>query len=248
MRQVSLSISSREGLGRNAAKRTRNSGRVPGVVYSRHAAPTAISANYPEIKKLLIAVGDATTVVQLTRDGVSSLSIIKEVQKDPLTDKITHVDFQEVKETEKIEVNVTVHLVGESFGVKNENGILDVTSHQLRIRCLPKDIPEFIEVDVTDLKVGENLHVGELKPPAGVEFITRKGQSVVACTEAVAEVASATATPGAAAAGAAAPAAGAAAPAAGAAAPAADAKAAAPAAGAKAAPAAAAKPAAPAKK
>lgn len=236
MRQVSLSIKSREGLGRNAAKRTRTSGSVPGVIYSKHAAPEAVAVDYPEMKRLLVSVGSAAALVELQKDSTKRLSIIKEVQKDPITDKITHVDFQEVKADEKIEVNVTVQLVGESFGVKNENGILDVTSQHLRIRCLPKDIPSYIEIDVTNLKVGQNLHVGELTPPAGVEFRTPKSQSVVACTEAVAEVASATPAAGAAAA---APAAGAAAPAAGAA-PAAAAGAA-PAAGDK-------KPAAPAKK
>jgi large subunit ribosomal protein L25 len=215
MRQVSLTISSRQGLGRNAAKRTRSSGRVPGVVYSRHAAPSAVSVAYPDMKKLLLSVGEATTLIELDREGGKLLTIIKEVQKDPLTDKITHVDFQEVKQDEKIEANVTVRTVGEAFGVKNENGILDLTSHQLRVRCFPRDLPEYIEVDVTELKVGQNLHVGQLKEIPGVEFRTSKGQSVVACTEAVAEVAASTPAAAAAAApaagGAAAPAAGAAA-------------------------------------
>jgi large subunit ribosomal protein L25 len=226
MRQETLPILSRSGIGRNAAKRERTAGRVPGVIYSRHGAPEAVSVDYPAMKKLLVSVGSAAALVELKHGEKSRLSIIKEVQKDPLTDKITHVDFQEVRQDEKIEVNVAVSLVGECYGVKNESGILDITSQQLRIRCLPKDIPSYIEVDVTELRVGQNLHVGEIKAPAGVEFLTPKSQSVVACTEAVAEIASTSSAPAAAAAapkGAAAPAAAAATPAKGAA-PAAPAK------------------------
>jgi len=160
-----------------------------------------------------------------------------------------------VKANETFEIRVAVQPSGEAFGVKSQGGVLEIVTPQLRIRCLPKDLPEVILVDVTELKVGETIKVGELKAVPGVEFLDSKGQPIASCVEPVAEIAAAeVATP---AAGAAAPAAGAAAtPAAGAAAtPAAGAGAGAAAAGAKApaaagakAPAAGAKPAAPAKK
>jgi large subunit ribosomal protein L25 len=197
-------------------------------------------------------VGGRSVLIELTRSDKAdkALSFLQEVQRDPITDKYVHIDFQEVKADEKFEIRVPVQVVGESFGVKNQSGVLEKNVQQLRVRCLPKDLPESVIVDVTELKVGETFKVGSLKPVAGVEFLDPKGQPVVSCVEPVAEIVQevAAATP---AEGAAAPAAGAAAPAAGAAAPAAgDAKgAAAPAAGAKAAaPAAGAKPAAPAKK
>ena len=152
-----------------------------------------------------------------------------------------------------------IRLTGESFGVKNQSGVLEINTHTLRVRCLPKDLPAVIDVDVSALKVGETIKVGEVKPVPGVEILDLKGQPVVSCVEPVAEVvvetvAAAVPAEGAAAApaegAAAAPADGKAAPAgdAKAAAPAGDKKAAAPAAGDKKAPAAAAKPAAPAKK
>jgi large subunit ribosomal protein L25 len=155
--------------------------------------------------------------------------------------------LQEVKANEKFEIRVPVVATGESFGVKNQSGVLEMNAHLLRIRCLPKDLPESINVDVTELKVGETIKVSGLKPISGVEFLDSKGQPIVSCVEPVAEIVQEVAAAATPAEGAAAPAAGAAAPAAGAA-PAADAKAAAPAAKAGAAPAAAAKPAAPAKK
>jgi large subunit ribosomal protein L25 len=159
--------------------------------------------------------------------------------------------LQEVKADEKFEIRVAIRVSGESFGVKNQSGVLEINTQQVRVRCLPKDLPEAVVVDVTELKVGETIKISGLKAIAGVEFMDLKGQPIVSCVEPVAEIVqeAAAAAP---AAGAAAPAAGAApaeGAAAGAAAPAAGAKAAAPAAGAKAAaPAAGAKPAAPAKK
>jgi large subunit ribosomal protein L25 len=83
---------------------------------------------------------------------------------------------------------VPVHIFGESFGVKNESGVLEIASHTLKIRCLPKDLPAVIAVDVTPLKVGETIKVGEMKPIPGVDFLDHKGQPVVSCVEPVAEI------------------------------------------------------------
>jgi large subunit ribosomal protein L25 len=188
-------------------------------------------------------------LIQLQQAGKAekALSFLQEIQRDPITDKYLHLDLQEVKANELFEIRVPVVTAGESFGVKNQNGVLEMNAHLLRVRCLPKDLPEVINVDVTELKVGETIKVSELKAIAGVEFLDTKGQPIVSCVEPVAEIVQEVAAAATPAEGAAAPAAGAAAPAAGAAAPAAgDAKAAAPAAKAGAAP--AAKPAAPAKK
>jgi large subunit ribosomal protein L25 len=247
-----LNVADRAQTGRSASRRLRKANRVPAILYGKHTKPESLSIEGPEFVKLLKVVGQRAVLIELARAGKSdkALSFLQEVQRDPITDKYLHVDLQEVKADEKFEIRVPVHLIGESFGVKNQSGVLEIASHQLRVRVLAKDLPESITVDVTDLKVGETFKVGSLKPVAGVEFLDPKGQPVVSCVEPVAEIVQEVATPAAAAAeGAApAPAAGAegaaAAPAAGAA-PAGDAKAAAPAAGAKAAaPAAGAKPAA----
>jgi large subunit ribosomal protein L25 len=250
--QFKLNVTARVQTGRSASRRLRKANRVPAILYGKHTSPESLSVEGPEFIRLLKSVGGRSVLIELTRSDKAdkALSFLQEVQRDPITDKYVHIDFQEVKADEKFEIRVPVQVVGESFGVKNQSGVLEKNVQQLRVRCLPKDLPESVIVDVTELKVGETFKVGSLKPVAGVEFLDPKGQPVVSCVEPVAEIVQevAAATP---AEGAAAPAAGAAAPAAGAAAPAAgDAKgAAAPAAGAKAAaPAAGAKPAAPAKK
>lgn len=250
MKKFQLTVSAREGTGRSASRRLRKAQKIPAILYGKHTKPESLAVSGPEFVKLVKEIGGKAALIELTRDGKSAaLSFLQEVQRDPITDRYLHLDLQEVKENEKMIINVTVVVAGEAYGVKTEGGVLEMASKQVRIRCLPKDLPSFIEVDVTELKVGQTIHISELKSVAGVEFLGDPGQPVVSCVQPVEEVVEATAAP-VAAEGAAAPAAGAegaAAPAAAAAAPAAaDAKAAAPAAGAK--PAAAAKPAAPAKK
>ena len=261
--QFSLNVESRAQTGRSASRRLRKADRVPAILYGKHTKPESLSIEGPEFTRLLKSVGGRAVLIELMRgdNAGKALSFLQEVQRDPITDKFLHVDLQEVKGDEKFEIRVPVHVVGESYGVKNQSGVLEMASHVLRVRVLPKDLPEAITVDVTELKVGETIKVASLKAIAGVEFLDPKGQPVVSCVEPVAEVVQeVAAAPAAEGAAAAAPAAGtapaegaaAAAPAAGdakaaAAAPAAGAKPAAPAAGAK--PAAAApKPAAPAKK
>lgn len=261
--QFKLNVAERAQTGRSASRRLRKANRVPAILYGKHTKPESLSIEGPEFTRLLKIVGGRAVLIELERSGKSdkALSFLQEVQRDPITDKYLHVDLQEVKGDEKFEIRVPVHVVGESFGVKNQSGVLEMASHVLRVRVLPKDLPESVVVDVTELKVGETFKVGSLKAIPGVEFLDPKGQPVVSCVEPVAEivqevVSTPSAAEGAAAAAAgaapaegaaAAPAAGDAKPGAAAGAPAAGGKAAAPAAGAKPA-AGAAKPAAPAKK
>jgi large subunit ribosomal protein L25 len=248
--QFTLNVSPREATGRSASRRLRKVNQIPAILYGKHTSPTSLAVDGPEFTRLVKAIAGKAALIELKRSGGNqALSFLQEVQRDPITDRFLHVDLQEVKADEKMEIRVRISLVGESFGVKNQSGVLETPSLQIRIRCLPKDLPPLIEVDVTNLKVGETIHVGELKPIPGVDYLDDKSQPVVSCVEPVAEEVAATAAGATPAAGAGAPAAGAAAPAAGAAAAAPAAGAAAPAAGAKAAaPAAGAKPAAPAKK
>ncbi|HWA11244.1 MAG TPA: 50S ribosomal protein L25 [Opitutaceae bacterium] len=265
--QLKLNVAPRAQTGRSSSRRMRKANQVPAVLYGKHTKPESLSVDGPEFTRLVKAIAGSAALIELERKDKpeKALSFLQEVQRDPITDKYLHVDFREVKADEKFEIQVKLHLSGESFGVKNQSGVLETPTYTLRIRCLPKDLPPFIDVDVTALKVGETIHVGEIKAIPGVDFLDDKNQPVVSCVEPVAEivqevVAAATPAEGAAAAPAVgadgkpvAPAADgkAAAPAADgkAAAPAAagDKKAAAPAAGAKPA-AGAAKPAAPAKK
>jgi len=235
--QLILNVTARAQTGRSASRRVRKANQIPAILYGKHTSPETIAIDAPEFVRLLKSVAGRALLIELNRKDASSkaLSFLQEVQRDPITDKFLHVDLQEVKADEKLEIRVPVQITGESFGVKNQSGVLEIATHALRVRCLPKDLPPVIVVDVTELKVGEAFKVGTLKPIAGVEFLDLKGQPVVSCVEPVGEVASAAPAAGAAAAPAAGDAKAAAAPAgdAKAAAASGDAKAAAPAAGAK---------------
>jgi large subunit ribosomal protein L25 len=247
MKKYQLTVTSREGTGRSASRRLRKAEKIPAILYGKHTKPETLAVAAPEFVKLLKEISGRAALIELKRDaGATALSFLQEVQRDPITDKYLHLDLQEVKENEKMIISVNVRVTGEAYGVKTEGGVLDIATKRLRIRTLPKDLPDFIEVDVTELKMGESIHVSALKAIPGVEFLDAPGQPVVLCVappeeEVVATPAAAEgAVPaeGAAAAPAAGAAGAAAAPAAGdakaaAAAPAKDGKAAAPAAGAK---------------
>jgi large subunit ribosomal protein L25 len=231
--QLILNVTSRPQTGRSASRRVRKANQIPAIVYGKHSKPEALAVDAPEFIRLLKALSGRALLIELNRKDSSAkaLTFLQEVQRDPITDKYLHLDLQEVKANEKLEIRVPLLITGESFGVSKQNGVLEIGAHALRVRCFPKDLPPVIEVDVTELKVGETLKVGTLKPIAGVEFLDVKGQPVVSCVEPVGEIASAAP---AAAAAAAKPAAGAAAaPAAAGAKPAAGAAAAPAAAGAK---------------
>ena len=188
--QLSLNVTPRAQTGRSASRRLRKANRVPAILYGKHTKPESLSVEGPEFTRLLKAVAGRAVLVELARADKPEkpLTFLQEVQRDPITDKYLHIDLQEVKSDEKFEIRVPVSLTGESFGVKNQSGVLEVVTHLLRVRCLPKDLPESVSVDVTELKVGETIKVAQLKPAAGVQFLDMAGQPVVSCVEPVAEI------------------------------------------------------------
>jgi large subunit ribosomal protein L25 len=188
--QLTLSVTSRAQTGRSASRRLRKGNRIPAILYGKSANPEKLSIEGPEFVRLLKSVGGRAVLIELQGAGESgkALSFLQEIQRDPMTDRFLHVDLHEVKPDEKFEMRVPIYLAGEAFGVKNQSGVLEVNTHTLRIRTLAKDLPSVIEVDVTPLKVGETIKLGELKPIPGVEFLDTKGQVVVACVEPVAEI------------------------------------------------------------
>lgn len=213
--QISLNVAPRAQTGRSASRRLRKVNQIPAILYGKHTSPEKLALDAPELTRLLKTVGGRSLIIELVRKDKpeKALSFLQEVQRDPITDRFVHVDLREVKADEKFEIRVPVQIVGEAHGVKQQNGVLEVATHQVRIRCLPKDLPEAIVLDVSEVKVGETIKVGQLKAAAGVEFRDPAGLPVVSCVEVAAEEATETAAAATPAAGAAAPAA--AAPAAG---------------------------------
>ena len=176
MDQISLKANLREGKGKEVAKKLRRSGQVPAVVYHRGEKSVHITVVDREISKILHAAGGENILISLTIEkkgapasggsvsgGRPRAVIIKEIQHDPVKRNILHVDFNEISLTEKITVEVEVVAQGEPVGVKQEGGILEHSLRELKIQCLPTDIPKHIDVDVSALKLNDSVHVRDLK-------------------------------------------------------------------------------------
>jgi large subunit ribosomal protein L25 len=171
--QHKLTARPRQESGSNAVKAVRNRGAVPAVIYGASVNPLNLEVNRREVEILLShAAGESILVELAIEEGSSTtnrLSLIQEVQHHPLRGDILHVDFHAVRADEMIEASIPVEAVGEADGVKNYGGILELILRELPIRCLPQNLPELLEVDVTALQVGDSIHVRDLVLPKGVE-------------------------------------------------------------------------------
>lgn len=181
MNQISIKVAQRSQSGRGASRRSRNDGKVPAVIYG-HGGTRHVTVESADFNRLYKKAAGRVTLIQLDQDGnAPELSIIKQVQRDPITDRFLHVDFMAVEESKEMVAVVPVHVVGEAYGVKTEGGLLEIQSHTLKVRCLPRNLPEFITVDITEMKAGQSLHVKELKAIDGVSFRHDGDQVIVAC-------------------------------------------------------------------
>jgi large subunit ribosomal protein L25 len=234
MKQISLKVAVREQSGSTASRHVRKSGRIPAVLYGPNGVRT-LSIDKVDFRKLWKQVSGRTALIELNAEGVDpALSIIQEMQRDPLTDEFLHIDFKEILRGRDMWATIAIRIVGEAFGVRNEGAVLETHRHDVEVRCRPRYLPEIIEVDVTNMKAGDSIKVKDLPALEGVFYETDAEVTVASCLVPVVEEAAPAAAAEGAEGAAAAPATGAA----GAAAPAAaKAAAPAPAAAAKAAPA-----------
>src|SRR6266542_4348518 len=174
MKSVALNAFAR-ALGRRAgAKKLRSVGRIPAVIYGRQAQPQNLEVLGKEMDDLIHhSISENLLVDLAVKDDArpKRLALVQEVQHHPLSGKVLHVDFHEVAENEKVTVNVPLETVGEAVGVKTGGGVLEHVLFKIKVRALPKDLPEQIIVDVSHLELGKSIHLGDIKPPAGVEIL-----------------------------------------------------------------------------
>jgi len=172
MATFQLTAKTRTPDGSRKAGALRRSGQVPAILYGHGMQALALEVQERDLIQALHTKAGENVVITLNVEGANlkeSTCLIKEMQHNPVTDKIQHVDFTIISLTEKIEVKVPLILknASEAAGVK-EGGVLDVVHHEIEVECLPTEIPEKIEVDVKDLKIGDLIHAGELPFPSGV--------------------------------------------------------------------------------
>jgi large subunit ribosomal protein L25 len=183
MKSVPLKAYPRTQVQRAEVKKLRASGRVPATIYGRQAKPQNLEINSKEISDLIHHSVSENLLVDLSVENdarAKRLALVQEIQHHPLDGKVLHVDLHEVAENEKVTVQVPVETTGEAAGVKNGGGVLEHVLFKLKVRCLPKDLPEQIIIDVSHLEIGKAVHIGDIKPPIGVEIIGDKHISVVA--------------------------------------------------------------------
>jgi len=191
MKAVSLNAFARSQAGRGEVKKLRSAGRVPAVIYGRQTKPESLEVVARELETLLHHSASENILVDLNVDKKNRLALVQEVQHHPLNGHVLHVDFHEVNENEMVTMQVPVETAGEPVGVKTGGGILEHVLFKLKVKALPKNLPDQIVIDVTNLEVGKTIHIGEISAPEGVEIIGGKNAPVVSVALPKAEVAEA---------------------------------------------------------
>ena len=178
--EITIKAKVREGRGKNDARRTRREGLVPITIYGGGGETLAASAPLGELAAVLRSEAGRNTIFTLDVEGVGPSEVMfHERQIDPVRGRLVHADFQRLVKGQKIEVTVPLHLVGEPVGVREEQGVLEQIMRELEIRCQPREIPDSIDVDVSNLGVHDVIHVSDIPVGDNIEILTDP-ESVVA--------------------------------------------------------------------
>ncbi len=192
MEQRDLEAEVRTEKGKGEARRMRREGSIPAVLYGRKMPTFHLTLKPEQLKKILTSGARENTLIGLKVSGPGSEKVgkqvvmLKDLQVHPISRSYLHADFYAVAMDEKIEVEIPIHLTGKPEGAK-VGGILGQTLRELRIRCLPSDIPEFIEVDVSALNIGDSLHARDIPPSTACEIITDPNISLASVTPPISE-------------------------------------------------------------
>ena len=180
--EAKLQAEPRTETGKGAAHRLRATGRIPAILYGAGVDATPIQVNALDLLHLLHQTGGGSVLVDLKLDGDEYLTIAREIQRDLIHNRFIHVDFMAVNRDEKITVNVELYEVGESVGV-HSGGVIEHHLREVELECLPVDVPERIEFDITNMNIGDSIRVGDLPPPPGVTFLTEPDIMILAVVE-----------------------------------------------------------------
>jgi large subunit ribosomal protein L25 len=191
MKSLSLRAFPRSAAKRSAVKKLRATGRVPAIIYGRQTEPQNLEVGLKEIQDLIHHSVSETILVDLAVEGDARspqrLALVQEIQHHPLSGTVLHVDFHEVAENEKVTVTVPVETSGEAAGVKTSGGVLEHVLFKIKVRALPRELPEVITVDVTPLEIGQSIHLGEIPLPPGVEVVGDKKIPVISVAAPITE-------------------------------------------------------------
>src|SRR5580704_14242383 len=168
-----LTAEFRETQGKGASRRLRHDGKVPAILYGGHLEARALTLSHQRLAIMLDNERFYSTILSLKVGSETQAAILKDVQRHPFKNAILHVDFQRVEENEKIRIAIPLHFKGAAIspGVKSQGGIVSHMRNEVEVSCLPKDLPEFIEVDMSGLSLNESIHLSQLPVPPGVQLL-----------------------------------------------------------------------------
>jgi large subunit ribosomal protein L25 len=171
--RITLEVEPRTDSGKNACRRIRAAGRIPANVYGMSLPPFMVAVEPRGIEEVLRQDTGVNTIFTLRLKGEERTreSMIRELQRDPLTERPLHVDFLRVDVTKPVHVKVPIRLVGTATGVKNEGGIVDFVHREVLVECLPADIPDYLEVDVSELHLHQHVSISDLRALEGIKIL-----------------------------------------------------------------------------
>lgn len=185
MKEVHLLVEKRVGKGKEFSKKIRKKGAIPAIIYGKGIEPMPISIKYSEFDKLYKKIKGETVIFNLEftdNKNFTKKAILKEIQRNPITDKVIHLDFQSIEEGKPLEVEVPIEFIGKPLGL-TKGGILEIMLHTLTIECLPTDMPDKIVVDLSSLDLGDSLHVRDIKIPEGIKIKDNPEETVATVVE-----------------------------------------------------------------
>jgi large subunit ribosomal protein L25 len=170
--KISFEVSAefRDDLGKGASRRLRRSGKVPAILYGGHRETRALAVDHTRLLLLLENERFYSTIVNLKVGEQKQAAILKDIQRHPARNEVLHIDLQRVLDDEKIRLRIPIHFKNEatSIGVKSQGGVLMHLQSDAEVQCLPKDLPEFLQLDVANLELNKSLHLSDIKLPEGV--------------------------------------------------------------------------------
>jgi large subunit ribosomal protein L25 len=180
MQQKQMNVELRSKTGKGISRQLRKADMVPGVVYGKGLDPIAVSIQHRDLQAAMSGDGGQNNLITLIGGGNldQAMAIVADIQRDALKGSFKHVDLHRINMNEKLRLTVPVVLKGTAIGVK-EGGLLDLAHHELHVECLPGNIPDFIEIDITNLKIAHSIHVNEIALTEGVKLLDNAKTPVV---------------------------------------------------------------------
>jgi large subunit ribosomal protein L25 len=180
---IKIKAEKRDVTGKNVNRRIRREGRIPAVLYGANMPNVSLTLDKMDVLRILKSETGENTIFKVSFDSDSKDTMIKELQRDPVSDEILHADLILIRMDKEVRIAVPVLIEGEAIGVKSEGGFVDLSLREIEVECLPGDIPEHIEIDISKLHLHQSVRVEDLTVPEGVKIVS-DSHSVVVLIEA----------------------------------------------------------------